>query len=124
VRFEHRTHPLLSLPRYILRLLRTIGIAALLMGPALGIGILGYHYFEDREWIDALLDAAMLLGGMGPVHAPQTTGGKLFASFYALFAGMMFLTVAALLLAPVFHRLIHRFHLELQEEAAGRESER
>ena len=116
VRFEHRSHPLLPRTAFYVRLLRMAGIATLLMIPALGLGVIGYHYLESLPWIDALLNAAMLLGGMGPVNAPQTTAGKLFASFYALFSGVLFLTVAALLFAPLLHRMIHRFHLELDDE--------
>ena len=70
----------------------------------------GYEYFEGLAWRDAFLNAAMLLGGMGPVEAPQTPGGKLFAGFYALYAGLAFLIVAGILAAPAVHRLLHRFH--------------
>ena len=84
---------------------------------SLGIGIAGYRYFEGMSWIDAYLNAAMLLGGMGPVE-PQlrTTGGKLFAGMYALYAGMVVLVAASILIAPAFHRFLHRFHLEQDEK--------
>jgi hypothetical protein len=72
----------------------------------------GYEYYEQLSWRDAFLNAAMLLGGMGPVNAPATPGGKLFAGLYALYAGLVFLIVAGLLLAPVVHRILHRFHWE------------
>jgi len=73
-------------------------------------GMLGYVQFEHLSWLDAFLNAAMLLGGMGPVESPQTPAGKLFAGVYALYAGTTFLVVAALVLAPMVHRLLHRFH--------------
>ena len=82
---------------------------------SLGVGMAGYHYFEGLDWIDAYLNAAMLLGGMGPVNPIRTTSGKVFAGLYALYAGMVVLVAAGILMAPVFHRFIHRFHLE--EEA-------
>jgi len=85
--------------------------AALLTG-SLGLGMLGYHHFEGLPWVDAFLNASMLLGGMGPVDMPRTESGKLFAGFYALYSGVLFLVLAAILLAPVFHRVLHRFHLE------------
>jgi hypothetical protein len=72
----------------------------------------GYEWYEQLSWRDAFLNAAMLLGGMGPVNAPATPGGKLFAGLYALYAGLVFLIVAGLLLAPVVHRILHRFHWE------------
>jgi hypothetical protein len=79
---------------------------------ALAIGIGGYHGIVGLSWIDAFLDASMILGGMGPLHEPRTTGGKLFAGFYALFAGLFFIVAAGVLLAPFLHRMIHLFHLE------------
>jgi hypothetical protein len=80
------------------------------VGGSLLIGMIGYKYFERWSWIDAFVNAAMLLGGMGPVNAPQTPGGKVFAGLYALYAGLLFLVVAGLLLAPLLHRFLHRFH--------------
>ena len=77
---------------------------------SLAIGMIGYVEFEGLPWIDAFLNAAMLLGGMGPVHLPQTEAGKLFAGFYALYAGLVLIVVAAILISPVIHRVLHRFH--------------
>jgi hypothetical protein len=74
------------------------------------IGMVGYEHYERLPWRDAFLNSAMLLGGMGPVNAPQTSGGKVFAGLYALYAGLVFIVVAALLGAPVFHRLLHKLH--------------
>jgi hypothetical protein len=98
------------------RLLRNFGIAFAIIAVALGAGAAGYHGFERLPWIDAFLNAAMILSGMGPVNSLQTTGGKLFATVYALFSGIVFLAVAGILFAPLLHRLIHRFHLEVMDD--------
>jgi hypothetical protein len=87
-----------------------------IIGISLVIGMLGYHYLEDLSWVDALLNASMLLGGMGPVDQLHTTAGKIFASLYALFSGMILLVAVGVLIAPVFHRFLHRFHLDLEDE--------
>ena len=87
-----------------------LAAALCLLAGSLAIGILGYMLFEGLPWVDAFLNASMLLGGMGPVNPPQSTAGKLFAGFYALYAGLVFIATAALLFAPIFHRLIHSFH--------------
>jgi hypothetical protein len=79
---------------------------------ALGMGVIGYHGLGHLPWIDALLNASMILGGMGPVDAITTNAAKLFASFYALFSGLFFIAATGVLLAPFFHRVMHRFHLE------------
>jgi hypothetical protein len=110
--FEHRAQPLLPRTEFLRRLARHGGIAALLLGGSLALGVLGYHVLEGFAWVDALLDAAMILGGMGPVHELHTVAGKLFASGYALFSGVVFLTTVAIVFAPVLHRALHRFHLE------------
>ena len=86
-------------------------LAFALLIVSLGIGILGYHFLENLSWIDALVNASMILGGMGPVNPLQTTAGKVFASIYALYAGMIFLIIAGVMLAPVAHRFLHHFHL-------------
>ena len=114
--FEHRAQPLVSRAKFILRLLRRAAVAGGVIGASLGVGAVGYHVTEGFDWVDSILNAAMILTGMGPVNPVQTTGGKLFATVYALFSGIVFLTTAALVLGPVFHRLIHRFHLEEPED--------
>jgi hypothetical protein len=83
---------------------------------SLGIGILGYHYLESLSWIDSLLNASMILGGMGPVNELRTNAGKVFASFYALYSGIVLLASVGVLAAPIFHRFMHRFHLELEDD--------
>ena len=79
---------------------------------ALGMGILGYHYLADLPWLDALLNASMILSGMGPVDPLRSSGAKLFASFYALFSGLLFIAVASMLVGPFIHRILHRLHVE------------
>ena len=114
-RYEHRgQHPVTR--RYFAhRLLAHFAVAIVLVAVSLGLGMLGYVYFEHLTWLDAFLNAAMLLGGMGPVNMPMSPGGKLFAGAYALFAGLIFLVVAGIMLGPVAHRLLHRFHWEMKE---------
>jgi len=87
-------------------------VAIALLAASLGIGILGYHIIEGFSWVDAILNASMILGGMGPVNELHTVAGKLFASFYALFSGSVFLVIAGIVIAPVAHRFLHRLHLE------------
>jgi len=84
----------------------------LFIGVSLFVGMAGYHYLEDLPWIDAFVNAAMILSGMGPVAQLQTWGGKLFAGLYALYSGLAVLVAASILMAPIFHRWLHRFHLE------------
>jgi hypothetical protein len=92
-------------------LLHAAAALALLLG-SLVLGMVGYEYFEHLAWLDAFLNSAMLLGGMGPVNAPQTDGGKLFAGLYALYAGLVFLVTVGLVFTPVVHRMMHKFHWE------------
>jgi len=103
---------LLPRVKFIRRVLAHGLLAAGVLGTALGIGVVGYHLTEDMPWLDALLNASMILSGMGPVSELHTSGGKLFASFYALFSGVMFLASAGLVIAPLAHRLLHWLHLE------------
>ncbi len=110
--YEPKTHPLLSRARFIRRVLLHAATALALLLLSLLLGMWGYAYFEHLAWRDAFLNSAMLLGGMGPVDPPHSNGGKLFAGLYALYAGLIFLIVAGLVLAPVVHRIMHRFHLE------------
>jgi len=83
---------------------------------SLAIGILGYHFLESLSWTDSLLNASMILGGMGPVNELHTSAGKIFAAFYALYSGVILLASVGVLAAPVFHRFLHHFHLELDED--------
>jgi hypothetical protein len=94
------------------RLGRNFIFGILVTAAALGIGMWGYHYFEKMNWIDAYVNAAMILSGMGPVGNLQTDAGKIFAGTYALFSGIIFLVIIAIIFAPVFHRFFHQFHIE------------
>jgi hypothetical protein len=114
--YEHRAAPLVPRTVFLTRLARHGGVAVGLVSVSLAVGILGYHGLEGLPWIDALLNAAMILGGMGPVNPIHTAAGKIFASFYALYSGLVVLVVAGVLFAPLLHRFLHRFHLELAEQ--------
>jgi len=110
--YEHHSEPLLPRAKFFRRLVFHGLAAGGAITVSLGIGILGYHFLERLPWLDALLNASMILGGMGPVNELHSTAGKLFASFYSLFAGIVFLVIAGILVAPVAHRFLHRLHLD------------
>jgi hypothetical protein len=114
--FEHRKDPLLPGHLFLRRLARQLLLGVLLIACTLVIGTVGYHYINGSPWIDGFVDASMLMAGMGQVGVLQGTAGKLFASFYALYCGVVFILLAGLLLAPIFHRVLHRFHLEAGAE--------
>ena len=110
---HHPQHkPLPSRAVFARHLGRNAIIALFLLAASLAIGMAGYHGFEGFSWLDSFLNASMILAGMGPVNELLTVAGKLFASFYALFSGVVFITSVAVLLAPVIHRFLHKFHLE------------
>ena len=111
--FEHHRQPLISRSAFLHRLSSYIGIAIIIVLGSLIIGILGYHFFEGLPWIGAIVNAAMILGGMGTVDKLSTSTGKLFAAFYAIYSGIVFLIAFAVIIAPVLHRFLHRFHIEL-----------
>ena len=117
MRFERWHEPLLPRAAYFSRLARSALTAGGLVAASLVIGTLGYRELARLGWLDAFLNAAMILTGMGPVDRMVTPAGKLFAAFYALFSGVAFLTSVGVLLAPVFHRFIHRFHLAEDSDA-------
>mgnify|MGYP003460263994 FL=1 len=108
--YESKKQAPLASAGFAWRLLGHLLVAVGLLGVSLALGMIGYVVFENLSWLDAFLNAAMLLGGMGPVNPPQTGAGKLFAGLYALYAGLVFIVTAALLFTPILHRLIHRFH--------------
>jgi hypothetical protein len=110
--YEARSIAPLSRARFARRFARHLGVAFLLVLVSLAIGMAGYSHFEHMAWRDAFVNSAMLLGGMGPVDQLKTDGGKVFAGLYALYCGLIFLIVAGMLLAPVVHRVLHRFHWE------------
>jgi hypothetical protein len=110
--YEHHRQPLLPRRAFIGRLARHAALASVVVGAALLVGVLGYHGLEGMPWLDALLNASMILGGMGPVDRLATDGGKLFASLYALFSGLVFISASGILLAPVAHRMLHKVHAD------------
>jgi hypothetical protein len=108
--YENKNHPPIARSQFVIRMLNHILAATGLLFFSLLLGISGYILFEHLSFLDAFLNASMLLGGMGPVNMPVTAAGKLFAGFYALYAGLVFIVSAALIFTPVLHRLLHRFH--------------
>ena len=110
--FEKKHEPLLPRAAFVFRLGRSFGVTLLIVAVSLLMGSVGYRHFAQLSWIDALLNAAMILTGMGPVDHMPTTAGKLFSTFYALYSGIAFLTMMAVTLAPLIHRLLHKFHLD------------
>jgi hypothetical protein len=110
--YESRNHPLLSRAKFARRVARHLVLALFVVTLALAIGIFGYHFIGQLSWIDSLLNASMILGGMGPVDPLQSSAAKVFASCYALFSGLAFIGIASLMVAPFAHRLLHRFHVE------------
>jgi hypothetical protein len=111
--FEHRTQPLLARRAFYQRLVQSVCLALSIIALSLGIGMVSYHYREHLPWLDGFLNAAMILSGMGPVAPIQSGDGKLFAGSHALFSGLAFIPSIGVVLAPVFHRFLHKFHLEV-----------
>lgn len=109
-RYERRGQRMLPRRHFYRRMLLHFALAAALVAFSLLLGMAGYEHYERLPWPDAFLNAAMLLGGMGPVNAPQTESGKVFAGLYALYAGLVFLVAASIIVAPLLHRILHRFH--------------
>ncbi len=112
--YEHKSQPLLPRNQFLVRLLKHTAISGGLLLFSLLIGVIGYRFLEGFSWIDALLNASMILGGMGPVNPLLTIPGKIFASLYAIFSGVIFLVGAGVMITPVAHRILHR--LQLDEE--------
>jgi hypothetical protein len=110
-RFEPFTQPLLPRSRFLLRLVRHGGIASVFLLFSLFAGMIGYRALGNMSWMDAFLNASMILTGMGPVTPMTTSGAKLFSGCYALFSGLAFLSSAGILFAPIVHRAMHRFHM-------------
>jgi hypothetical protein len=110
--YEHRSQPVISMRLFLGRVGRHFLLALAIVLASLIVGTMGYRMFARFEWIDSFLNAAMLLGGMGPIGEIPTTSGKLFAGIYALYAGLVLIAASGVLLAPVLHRLLHRLHVE------------
>ena len=115
--FEKRHQPVISRQYFFRRLARHACMSLGIIAGSLGLGILGYHLTEGMSWLDSLLNASMILSGMGPVGELKTDAGKWFASFYALFSGVMFITTCGVLFAPVVHRFLHKFHAEMESSS-------
>jgi hypothetical protein len=111
IRFERRHEALLPRRLFLWRLFRWCAAAAAVVAGSLAVGVCGYHYIEGLPWVDSLLNASMILGGMGPVDTLKTKAGKVFASIYALYSGLALIAIVGLMLAPVLHRLLHIFHI-------------
>jgi hypothetical protein len=115
LRFEHRGRKPISRPRFLLRMLAAIGVWAGLTIVGLVIGMAGYAYFEGMSAADAYVNAAMILSGMGPLGEIKTLGGKIFAGSYAIFSGLIVVIATGFVLAPIFHRILHLFHVDEEE---------
>ncbi|MFY9233502.1 MAG: hypothetical protein WAO58_03485 [Fimbriimonadaceae bacterium] len=113
--YEHKSQPILPVKEFHARVARQVAFALGVISVALSIGVLGYHFIAGLKWVDALLDAAMILGGMGPVSTLQTDAAKVFASIYALFSGIALIGILGVVLAPFAHRIMHIVHLESEE---------
>lgn len=112
LRFESKHQGLLPRAEFAQRVARNFLAASVLIGLSLVVGMLGYHLTEGMNWVDAFANASMILSGMGPLEPLKSTAGKLFAGCYALYSGLVLVLASGVVLAPILHRMIHRFHLE------------
>ena len=119
VHFEHHREPLVPLSRFIRRLASSFATGLGLVAVSLAAGMLGYHRLFALSWIDAFVNASMILSGMGPLAVPQTTGAKLFAGVYALYSGLAVLAIAGIIFAPAIHRLLHYLHADPGDRPRG-----
>ena len=108
--FEHHSQKPLSRKKFLLRMLSSGKLILVFISASLAVGMIGYHYLDHMTWVDALLNASMILGGMGPVSPLNTDAGKIFASFYALYSGLLLIGATAIMLVPIIHRILHKFH--------------
>ena len=114
--FEHKKHQVLPMKKFIRRVFNYFLFSMIILTFSLGLGTFGYHYFGQISWIDAFYNASLILTGMGPVDEMTTVAAKLFASFYALFSGIIFLSTVAIIFAPIAHRLLHLLHVKESDE--------
>ncbi|MCX6156874.1 MAG: hypothetical protein WCK13_01665 [Ignavibacteriota bacterium] len=114
--YENKKEPLVSKKIFRSRIMYAVYIDLVLLSVSLLLGVMGYHYFNNLSYIDAFMNASMILGGMGPVDPLINNSAKIFAGMYALYSGIAFLTSFAILMAPVYHRFLHKFHLEEKDE--------
>ena len=117
--FEHRHQPLLPRPQFLMRLGQSAALALAVIAGSMALGILGYHYIAKLGWIDSFLNASMILSGMGPVDELHGRVAKIFAGCYALFSGIVFLSSAAIVVSPLLHRFLHRFHVPTDDDAGA-----
>jgi len=110
--FERKGEKLAPLSVFVRRMAVSVALAGILIAVALLIGIMGYHHIAQFDWVDSILEASMILGGMGPINPLITTGAKIFAAGYALFSGLVFIAVMGIVLAPITHRMLHTFHVD------------
>lgn len=110
--FERKHEKVVPLSVFVRRMLGAVGLACGLVLPALLIGVAGYHWIDKLEWIDSLVEASMILGGMGPINPLRNDAAKIFAAGYALFSGLVFIGVMGIVLTPLAHRVLHKFHVE------------
>ena len=115
--YEHRTEPLLTRLEFARRVAGHFGYSILAIAIALGAGVIGYHLLAGFGWVDSLLNASIILGGMGPVDPLSTGAAKVFASLYALFSGLVFIGILGLLLAPFIHRVMHKLHMDYEDDS-------
>jgi hypothetical protein len=114
--FEHHSEPLLPRRLFVSRIIRHAILALAVILSALAVGMFGYHYLEGLTWLDSFLNAAMILGGMGPVNELHSSAAKLFAGIYALFSGLAFIGVAGIIILPIAHRLLHTLHMDSRQK--------
>ena len=110
--FERKHEKLAPLSVFVRRMAVSAAMAGILIAVALLIGIMGYHHIAQFDWVDSILEASMILGGMGPVNPLVTTGAKMFAAGYALFSGLVFIAIMGIVVAPITHRMLHQFHID------------
>ncbi len=110
--FETKYEKLAPLSIFVRRMAASVMLAGILIAIALSIGVMGYHWIAGFDYVDSFLEASMILGGMGPVNSLSTMGAKIFASVYALFSGLLFIAIMGILLTPITHRMLHRFHVD------------
>jgi hypothetical protein len=113
--FERKHEKLAPVSVFVRRMAASAVMAGALIAVALFIGVAGYHWIAGFDWVDSLLEASMILGGMGPVNPLATAGAKIFASGYALFSGLAFIAVMGIVLAPAVHRMLHKFHIDEED---------
>ncbi len=115
MKLEKKSQQVVSVNRFVIRMLKYVGFAGVLIAISVGIGMIGYHHFADIGWIDSFHMSCLILTGMGPVVEMKSVGAKLFSSFYALYSGVAFLSITAVVFSPIIHRLLHILHVEDEE---------